>query len=372
MFLPVKNGNLNATLSDFFQSLITSGMVGEVLVPLEIEGGKSVVPGLVKDPGLLRAVRPFVPLALVNSARLVSDLTFSDPGQRIGVVVRPCELRALVELAKLKQVNLEHLLLIGVDCVGTLHPVDYRRMIETGINVPENWVRETAPGDVPEGWELRPACGMCESIGSTVGRTGLHLGWLGMDVTTAIWVEGGEDILARWAGQPGLEAGEMPVTREDALNRLEETRREDERRILAEFDERYAETNALLDLFATCLNCQNCRRACPLCFCRQCVFESDLFTNRESEEYVSWAARKGAIELPANKLLFHLTRASHMGLSCVGCGQCESACPVKLPLTSLFKAAGRRLQDIFQYLPGRDPAEPLPVTIYREVELEPQ
>jgi formate dehydrogenase subunit beta len=85
-------------------------------------------------------------------------------------------------------------------------------------------------------------------------------------------------------------------------------------------------------------------------------------------QYVGWANQKGALRLPADTLLFHLTRLNHMGLSCVGCGMCTQACPVELPVGVVFRAIGQRLQEAFDYVPGRDPEETLPLITFKEDE----
>ncbi|MCL6636166.1 MAG: 4Fe-4S dicluster domain-containing protein [Peptococcaceae bacterium] len=127
----------------------------------------------------------------------------------------------------------------------------------------------------------------------------------------------------------------------------------------------------LLDELAPCLGCHNCREVCPICVCRECVFDSNLFEH-EPSRYLHWAAARGALELPTDTLLYHLTRMHHMGVSCVGCGQCESGCPSKIPLTLLFRTIGQQLQQLFDYVPGASVDEPPPLTTYKEHELEPR
>ena len=106
---------------------------------------------------------------------------------------------------------------------------------------------------------------------------------------------------------------------------------------------------------------------CPACRCRTCLFRTPTFEH-EPTQYGSWAERKGACRLPADRLLFHLTRLNHVALSCVGCGLCTSSCPGQLPVGSVFRAIGHRLQDTFDYVPARDTEEPLPMVTFREDE----
>jgi len=74
--------------------------------------------------------------------------------------------------------------------------------------------------------------------------------------------------------------------------------------------------------------------------------------------------------MPADILLFHITRMAHMATSCVACGMCEEACPMGVPVFRLFKAVSTKVQELFTYEPGRNLEEELPIATFREEELE--
>jgi formate dehydrogenase subunit beta len=47
---------------------------------------------------------------------------------------------------------------------------------------------------------------------------------------------------------------------------------------------------------------------------------------------------------------------------------CTSACPSDIPVGTIFSAVGSQVQELFEYLPGRDVDEPLPLITFREDE----
>ena len=108
--------------------------------------------------------------------------------------------------------------------------------------------------------------------------------------------------------------------------------------------------------FARCIKCYACRNACPQCFCETCVLEEDLWVE------------SGVLAPPFPS--YHLIRAYHTVSKCVGCMECEQACPADIPLTVLYTLLRRDAEKMFHYVPGRSVDEPPPLvveTLWQEI-----
>ena len=73
--------------------------------------------------------------------------------------------------------------------------------------------------------------------------------------------------------------------------------------------------------------------------------------------------------MPPNTIFFQLGRLAHVSVSCVGCGMCTDVCPVDIPVSTIFSKVGASVQTLFDYLPGRDVTEELPLRTFEEEEL---
>lgn len=361
-FLEVKEGNTLATLRAFLQRLLEKGIIEALLVPLEAPSGDTVMPALVKEPARLEKANPLASVMPLNAARLVSFLTIGKPREKIGALLRSCEIRALIELVKLQQAHLENLTIIGIDCLGTYEVTDYVKLISGGWAATMELVRRAKEGSLSphEGYQFRPACRICEY--PVPQSAALTIGLLGVDGNKLL-IEADEELTE------GLELTEGEATsREEVIKRLVEARIEERDRLFAQFREFVVDIPSLLALFSACIRCHNCTVACPICYCKECLFRTATFEH-EPDRYLRWAERKGAIQMPTDTLLFQLTRLNHMVTSCVGCGMCESACPNHIPLTTIFRAVGQEVQAIFDYLPGRSLEDELPLATFKEDEL---
>lgn len=368
-YLEVAEGDTLGALQRFLGRLLSEDIVDALLVPQKLPTGDNVVPTLIRDPARLAGVDPIAPVMPVAAATALSKVTATEHSERLAAVLRSCELRAVIELVKLQQASLENVILIGVDCLGTYEVTDYARLIEAGVDPTAEVLAGAAQGQLTahEGYQLRAACRMCEKPvpgGPDVYHPDITIGFFGVDPSQQILVEASDAL----AEKLGLEAAANPVRRQEVIKRLITERTAERDRMFAAFRERVTDTDGLLAEFSTCIRCYNCMGACPICYCKECIFRTPTF-DHASPQYFRWAERKGSIRLPTDTLLFHLTRLNHMSTSCVGCGLCESACPSELPVALIFRAVAQETQAIFDYHPGRSLEEEVPVSTFREDEL---
>jgi len=370
--LEVKDGALE-TMTAFLRGLLERGIVDALLVPRHTPAGDNVVQTLFTDPARLENVDPIAPVLPVNSAKLVSDLTATGAVGRLGAVLRSCEVRALIELVKLQQASLENVLLIGVDCLGTYEMNDYAELAASSNgHLSTDLLAQAKEGHLAphEGHQFRVACQMCEY--PVPQGVDLALGLIGVDTDSEILISASDELAEKLElSKEEVEAGLPPKVgggRGGAVDALVAERTAERDRRFAEFRQRVADMPSLLAEFSRCIRCHNCMIACPICYCKECIFRTATF-DHASAQYFRWASRKGSIRMPTDTLIFQLTRLNHMATSCVGCGMCESACPNDLPVATIFRAVGEKVQALFDYVPGRSLEEELPVATFREDEL---
>ncbi len=355
--IPVNGGGPRAALIDFLRAVLAREDVDAVFTPARLESG-AVTHALITDPELLDRADPLAPILPRNGAPELGALTLRGGVEgeiRIAAVMRPCEIRALVELVKLKQASLGRVTVIGVDCPGTYSIPDF---LAGADGIPEG-TESGAP--VPaEGAAFRDACAMCEHF-TPDEIAGARIALFGANLEAGLPAE----LPEAWEDLPFAGAPE-PAGREEAVERLREAR-------IKARDEAFEDIRARLQsetvagVFSACIHCMNCQRVCPVCYCRECVMCGPLFRHGP-DRLARWAERKGALRMPPDTALFHLTRLNHMAVNCIGCGMCTEACPAELPVGRVFRAVGAQTGAQFDYEAGRSMDDPLPLVTFREDE----
>jgi formate dehydrogenase (coenzyme F420) beta subunit len=156
--------DLAGSLSGFCRSLLEEGVLDALLVAQHLPDSPMVQHTLVRSPDKLVAVDPVAPVLPVSGGVLAARLTRQDPGAKVGALLRPCEIRAFFELVKLHQGNRDRILLIGMDCMGTFEPPQYREWAKANPGASGRFLEAMLDsGKPPEGApQLRRCCRACE------------------------------------------------------------------------------------------------------------------------------------------------------------------------------------------------------------------
>ncbi len=368
--IEVKNQDLLESLQGFFRSMLEMEEISAIQVPLHLPMKNTVMPMLVTDPDKLSGADPLAPYFPMNTSKVVSRLTRKSMGGKVIAVLRPCEIRAFVELVKLKQGRTEELVIVGLDCLGAYKNTDYFRFVGNNIKASTQKFYEgilSGAGCEHDGVERTRACKVCEHF--VPEGADILIGLLGVDYKKNLMVSSqtaaGEALLKKL----DLPSMEIPEKRHTAIDALLSERMTARDRMFLETSDATNDIEKLTAYLGNCINCYNCRVACPVCYCKECVFVTDVF-NHDPAQYLQWSRRKGAIKMPTDTTFYHMTRLAHMSTACVGCGQCSNACPNDIPVMELFRTISHQTQKAFEYEAGRNPEEAPPLSTFREDEFE--
>lgn len=359
--LPAEKSIKDAVLN-IFKKALADNIVDAVLIPAKVPDTDAYSWILLQDESLFDIADPLPPVMNVQGGRALSS--FSKKGEldlKIAALMRPCEIRAAVELLKLHQVDLDNVTLVSIDCPGAMPLRDYmndpKKINDSFKKISEQW-------EISE--SLRPACQHCHRF-SLMDGTGsdLHIGLLGENnkVTLISNSPTGQDVMDKLGFEPKDSLDKWKATKEKLVKEKSKKRES----FLKEWQEKIKKTDGFFNELNKCINCHNCMNACPICYCQQCYFDSQTI-NFKPETYLQKSKEKGALRFPLNTLLFHVGRMSHMVLSCVACGACEDACPVSVPVGRLFSMVGDQTQKEFDYIPGLNREDALPLQDFKKDE----
>jgi formate dehydrogenase subunit beta len=373
------DGDQNKAIISLLKQFLEKKYLDAVLIPSKIPDTESYTWLLVHEESLLDLANPLPPIMTVQGGKALSSLTeHGELEGTIAVLMRPCEIRAAVELSKLKQIDLDNFTFFSIDCPGVVPLLDYMKdpqeMAKNFEQSLENW---------GESDSLRPVCQICDQFSlfclsqspsqslpsdneDGMPVPDLHIGLVGGKSEKVFLVPvtpRGKDLLEK----VDLSTQESLENWKSEVQKIKEIKRDKRTAFHKEWDTKIKGADKLTTVFDECINCHNCMNACPVCYCQQCYFDSQ-FLRLAPDAYLEKAEKRGALRFPLDTLFFHLGRMSHMALSCVSCGACEDACPMSIPVAQVFTAVCDQAQEYFQYVPGRARGEILPLQTYHEDE----
>lgn len=219
---------------------------------------------------------------------------------KVAVIAKGCDVRAIVALIKEGQINRENLTIIGVPCEGMVDRKqicqaigcqDILEATDQGAELSlkgKNFEKTLAKADVMFG-----SCKTCQYN------------------TPVIFDELIGEAL------PAKEANYDDIAAFEALSA--------------------AERNAFIAKeMEKCIRCYACRQACPMCYCSECFVDCGA---------PAWIG-KGAQSVDDNAL-FQTVRVLHLAGRCVDCGACERACPMGIKLSLLNRKMVKDVKELF-------------------------
>jgi formate dehydrogenase subunit beta len=368
----VDRGECGGAVTSLLRFALQSKRVDAVLAVKARDGNRyDGIPVLITDPEEITATAGTLHSVSANIARCLKEFLDGASELKVAVTCKPCDARGIIELAKRNQINLDNLLLIGLNCTGTMRPVTAQQMMEEEFGVdPFDVVSEDIEdgklkiglrdgtkkeSDLAElearGLGRRENCRRCDLNIPTMAD--IACGKWGTDGREVTFIEVCSD---RGAGfiDKAIEEGHIKVE-QPSPEAIESRRAEDraaaelarewQERDFGEFramsvEERFNYWFGPFGQFSQCIKCFGCRDACPICYCKDCYLEADRGTVPGGE-------------IPPDAM-FPMIRTVHVMDSCVDCGQCQDACPMEIPLARLIFMLNRQLAEVFKYEPGMD------------------
>ena len=347
-----ERGECGGAVTALLTHALSSGMVDAVLAVRKGADIYDAVPTFITNPAEVAETAGSLHCGTLLLSKLVKDYLDSNKTARLGVTVKGCDTMGLIELAKRDAVDLDRLILLGVNCGGSVSPVLARKMIREKFEVDPDLVHkeEIDKGQFiieyegghkgikiddleDEGYGRRSNCRRClykvpRQADLACGNWGVIGDKAGKATFVEVCSKKGANLL-----DAAVKAG--AVKTEPAIPKGIEIRGKVEGAML-NLGNKWRKKNfeALAsDLWGTigretgrCIKCYSCIENCPVCF----PAAEDL--KGKSRMVISG-------EVPPNPM-FHLRRFAHISDSCINCGQCEELCPMDIPL-ALFSHAIR-------------------------------
>ncbi|MFX0058139.1 MAG: 4Fe-4S dicluster domain-containing protein [Candidatus Hodarchaeota archaeon] len=267
--------------------------------------------------------------------------------EKVGLIARPCDTRAIIELVKIKQVNLENLFIIAFEDRGMVinasremkkvKDIDLTQVVKEKID-DKGLVLLLKDGKTKEvGLDIAENCSRClrkVPIVADLGISDLAIPINSDEIILKVYSDKGDDLLGKSGiGKKTLPA-DIKAKQDDILKEIKQKAIEKRAKDLEEWD-KLSQAEKLEKLQA-CTACGICIRGCPVCYCVDCIL-----MNKKKEKVI-------------DNTTYQLTRIAHVADRCVECGNCDNNCPQHLPLSLYFQSLNDAFKEKFGYTAGEN------------------
>jgi len=367
-----KKAECGGAVSALLKYALESKVVDAVLAIRKGVDLYDAVPVIVTDPKEIDSTAGSLHCGTLLVAKLLKKYLNGAKDKKIAMTVKGCDAMGLFELAKRKQINLDNVVMIGVNCGGTVSPVLARKMIREKFEVdPETvhkeeidkgqFIIEYEGGhkgisiDILEeaGYGRRTNCRRCKmkvprQADLACGNWGIIGDKAGKATFVEVCSEKGANLLSGAVKAGAVATGaanpkglEIRGKVEGAMLKLGDKWRKKDFEGLGDGKDRLKK---IMTETSRCIKCYQCIDQCPICYCVDCTTKNPVYVPPG--------------ELPVS-FMFHLIRFAHIADSCVNCGQCEEVCPMEIPNTLFMHAQQVELEKMFGHVPGVDMELPL-------------
>jgi len=341
------------------------------------------VPVIITDSKDLKDTAGSLHCGTLLLAKLAKKYLNGANTMRLGITVKGCDMMGLYELAKRNQINLDNVLMIGVNCGGSVSPITARKMIKEKFEVDPDIVHKEeidkgqfiieyegghkgiSMDELEEGgYGRRPNCRRCKlkvprQADLACGNWGVIGPKAGKATFIEVCSEKGGDLLSQAVKDGVVEIEnanpkgiEIRAKVEGAMLKLGDKWRKRDFEGLGEGKDRL---NKIVKETSRCIKCYACVEQCPICYCVECSTKKPYLVPPG--------------ELPVS-FMFHLIRFAHISDSCVNCGQCQELCPMEIPNSLFMHSLQAELEKMFGFTPGVDMKLPLLALVEETTERE--
>jgi formate dehydrogenase subunit beta len=360
----LEKGECGGAVTAILKNALETGLVDAVFA---VEKGYDIYdakPAFITNPEDIERLSGSLHCGTLLMPKLIKKFLDGAKDMKLAVTLKGCDAKALYELAKRQQINLDNIYTIGLNCGGSISPVAGRKMIEEKFGIsPDDVVKEeidkgqfiviTKDGEhkgikidelEEEGYGRRANCQRCKTkiprqCDIACGNWGVPADKAGKATFIEVCSDKGAELINKVSA--GIETAptdpkfvEIRGKVEQSMFKLADKAREEQFSAMGEGQDRLS---FIMKETSRCIKCYQCIENCPVCYCVECSTKKPYLVT------------PGQVPPP---FMFHMIRYVHVSDSCVNCGQCEELCAMDIPNALYMHALQVEMQEMFGYEPG--------------------